>query len=119
MSHLNYITDLLELKDNNIKFLDDCYCKENIKGIIYKVFEGYLSYKPDYCPKCGVVFDDKFEKHGFLVSDIKLNPISGYHTILRLHNVIFVSIVIKLLLFLLLLLTMVALFLITLNIRLL
>ena len=66
--------------------MDDCYFKENIKGTIYKVFEGYLSYKPDFCPKCGVVFDDKFEKHGFLVSDIKLNPISGYHTILRLHK---------------------------------
>ena len=86
MSQLNYITDLLELKDNNIKFFDDCYFKENIKGTIYKVFEGYLSYKPDFCPKCGVVFDDKFEKHGFLVSDIKLNPVSGYHTILRLHK---------------------------------
>ena len=86
MSHLNYITDLLELKDNNIKFLDNCYFKENIKGIIYKVFEGYLSYKPDYCPKCGVVFDDMFEKHGFIVSNIKLNPVSGYHTILRLHK---------------------------------
>ena len=86
MSQLNYITDLLELKDNNIKFFDNCYFKENIKGTIYKVFEGYLSYKPDYCPKCGVVFDDNFEKHGFIVSDIKLNPISGYHTILRLHK---------------------------------
>ena len=86
MSQLNYITDLLELKDNNIKFFDDCYFKENIKGIIYKVFEGYLSYKPDYCPKCGVVFDDMFEKHGFIVSNIKLNPVSGYHTILRLHK---------------------------------
>ena len=86
MSQLNYITDLLELKDNNIKFFDNCYFKENIKGISYKVFEGYLSYKPDYCPKCGVVFDDNFEKHGFIVSDIKLNPISGYHTILRLHK---------------------------------
>ena len=86
MSHLNYITDLLELKDNNIKFFDNCYFKETIKGITYKVFEGYLSYKPDYCPKCGVVFDDNFEKHGFIVSNIKLNPVSGYHTILRLHK---------------------------------
>ncbi len=86
MSQLNYITDLLELKDNNIKFFDNCYFKENIKGITYKVFEGFLSYKPDCCPKCGVVFDDMFEKHGFITSDIKLNPVSGFNTILRLHK---------------------------------
>ena len=70
MSDLNYIIDLLELKDSNIYFKDNFYYKKKIKNIDHKVFEGYLSYTPDYCPKCGVVFDDKFEKHGFFISNI-------------------------------------------------
>ena len=86
MSKLNYITEMLELKDNNIKFCKNCYHKEKIKGIYHKVFEGILSYKPDYCPKCGVLFDEKFEKHGFITSNIKLPNIVGFKTILRLKK---------------------------------
>ena len=32
----NYIIEILELKDNNVFFYD------NIKGVTYKIFEGYL-----------------------------------------------------------------------------
>ena len=45
MSNQNYITEMLELKDNNVFFYENCYYKEKIKGITYKIFEGYLSYK--------------------------------------------------------------------------
>ena len=31
MSELNYIIEMLELKDNNIKFYKNCYHKEIIK----------------------------------------------------------------------------------------
>ena len=79
MSIQNYITDLLELKDNNVFFKKNCYYKENIKGVTYKIFEGYLSYKPKFCPKCGVLFDDKFEKHGFIISNIKNTFTTNYH----------------------------------------
>ena len=34
---------------------------------------------PKYCHKCGVVFDDKFEKHGFITSDIKNTFNNNYH----------------------------------------
>ena len=44
MSNTNYITEMLELKDNNIKFYENCYHKEKIKGVYYKVFDGVLSY---------------------------------------------------------------------------
>ena len=30
MSDLNYITEMLELKDKNIKFFENCYHKEKI-----------------------------------------------------------------------------------------
>lgn len=86
MSNTNYITDILELKDNNIKFYESFYKKEKIKGVIHKIFEGYLSYTPSHCPKCGVVFDDNFEKHGFIISNIKIPNVSGYKAILKLHK---------------------------------
>lgn len=77
---------MLELKDNNINFYDNCYFKENINGITHKIFEGYLSYQPTHCYKCGVKFDSKFEKHGFITSNIKIPDVSGFKTILRLHK---------------------------------
>ena len=86
MSNQNYIIEMLELKDNNINFYKNCYYKEKIKGVTHKVFEGYLSYEPEYCDKCGILFDDKFEKHGFITSNIKIPDVAGYKTILRLHK---------------------------------
>ena len=86
MSNQNYIIEMLELKDNNINFYKNCYYKEKIKGITHKVFEGYLSYEPEYCDKCGILFDDNFEKHGFITSNIKIPDVAGYKTILRLHK---------------------------------
>ena len=86
MSNQNYIIEMLELKDNNIKFYENCYYKQKIKGITYKVFEGYLSYQPKYCDKCGILFDDHFEKHGFITSNIKIPDVAGYKTILKLHK---------------------------------
>lgn len=86
MSNQNYIMEMLELKDKNIHFKENFYHKESIKGTIYKIFEGYLTYIPDFCPKCGVVFDNRFEKHGFITSDILIPDVSGYKSILRLHK---------------------------------
>ena len=86
MSNQNYITDLLELKDSNIFFKENCYYKEETKGVIHKIFEGYLSYIPNCCPKCGVQFDNNFEKHGFITSDIIIPDVIGFKSILRLHK---------------------------------
>lgn len=86
MSNQNYITEILELKDNNIHFYENYYHKEKIKGIVHKIFEGYLSYQPTHCYKCGCIFDNNFEKHGFITSNIKIPEVSGYKTILRLHK---------------------------------
>lgn len=86
MSKLDYITEMLELKDDNIKFYENCYHKEKIKGIYHKVFEGILTYKPTCCEKCGVLFDNNFEKHGFITSNIKIPDVAGFKTILRLKK---------------------------------
>ena len=74
------------MKDNNVKFNENFYYEEKIKGVTHKIFEAYLSYNPSSCPKCGVLFDEKFEKHGFIISDIKIPDVSGFKTILRLHK---------------------------------
>ena len=86
MPELNYIIEMLELKDNNIKFYENCYHKEKIKGISHKVFEGILTYQPSCCEKCGVLFDDNFEKHGFITSNIKIPDVAGFKTILKLKK---------------------------------
>ena len=86
MSNTNYITEMLELKDNNIKFYENCYYKEKIKGVYHKIFEGVLTYQPVCCSKCGVIFDDNFEKHGFITSNIKIPDVAGFKTILRLKK---------------------------------
>ena len=86
MSNQNYIIEMLDLKDSNVYFKENFYYKETIKGIIHKVFEGYLSYVPDFCPKCGVFFFFFFEKHGFIISNIVIPDVVGFNTILRLHK---------------------------------
>ena len=86
MSNQNYITNILNLKEENLIFKENFYSEQKIKGITHKVFEAYLSYEPMNCPKCGVVFDDKFEKHGFITSNIKIPEVSGFKSILKLHK---------------------------------
>lgn len=86
MSNTNYIRNILNLKDKSIIFKENYYKEEIINGITPKIFEGYLSYKPKYCPKCGILFDERFEKHGFITSDIKIPKVSGFKSILRLHK---------------------------------
>jgi hypothetical protein len=60
MSITNYIKNILNLKEENVIFKENFYHEEKINGITHKVFEGYLSYEPRFCPKCGVLFDEKF-----------------------------------------------------------
>ena len=86
MSNQNYITNILNLKDKNIEFKENFYHEDKINGVTHKIFEAFLSYKPAHCPKCGVVFDHKFEKHGFITSNIKIPDVSGFKTILKLHK---------------------------------
>lgn len=85
MSHTDYITDLLDLKDKNICFNEKITTK-TIKGLTYKVIEGILSYHVDYCPVCGSVNECSVIKYGTKVSEIKLLPIAGHPAILRLHK---------------------------------
>ena len=86
MSNYNYIINILNLKDNNVIFKENFYYESKIKGLTHKIFEAYLSYEPVCCPKCGVIFDEKFEKHGFITSNIKIPDVAGFKSILKLHK---------------------------------
>ena len=86
MSNQNYIINILNLKENNLIFKENFYSECKIKDITHKIFEAYLSYTPTCCPKCGVLFDNKFEKHGFITSNIKIPDVSGFKSILKLHK---------------------------------
>lgn len=41
MLELNYIKELLELKDNNIKFYQNCYYKKKLKVFIIKFLKTF------------------------------------------------------------------------------
>lgn len=88
MSHEYCILNLLNIKDKNIKLLDNFYKLERIDNITYKVIEAKLSYEPLYCSKCGCVFDNEntYEKNGFKKSDILMLDVASYGCILRLHK---------------------------------
>ena len=66
MSTNNYILNLLNIKDENIYIKQEIQNKV-IKGKNYKIVEGFLTYKPNYCPNCGVVNQstDDIIKWGF------------------------------------------------------
>lgn len=81
MSDNNYISILLNLKEENITF--DKILEENIKGTVNLVIYGKLINKPNNCPCCG---SDKINIHGYKESTIKLMPVSGFNALLKLNK---------------------------------
>lgn len=88
MSQINYILDLLNIEDKNIKLTENFYKMETINGVKYKIIEATLSYEPIYCHKCGCIFDinQTYEKNGFIQSDVLMLDVAGYGCILRLNK---------------------------------
>ena len=86
MSQDYYILKTLNMKDENIHFYKEFVKEENIKGKRCLVYQGYLTYIPEYCPKCGTIYDKKIEKHGFKKSLIKVIPVSKLTTYLSLNK---------------------------------
>jgi len=86
MSHNDSILNLLNLKDENIRFDESFYSAEVIKGIESKVFHATLTYIPSACHSCGHIFDNNITKHGFKTSTIKIPSISGFNAYLKLKK---------------------------------
>ena len=88
MSTNNYILNLLNIKDNNIHICEKIDEKV-IKGINYKIIEGFLTYNPRYCPCCGIINESTNDiiKWGFRKNCIvKIPKISNCKSRLILHK---------------------------------
>lgn len=80
---------MLNIEDKNIYFNENCLEIVNIKGIKTKVFHGYLTYIPNYCPKCGCVnesFDDIIKWNWKRNCKIKVTKACSYNTLLMLDK---------------------------------
>ena len=88
MSQEYCILNLLNIEDKNIKLTENFYNVEDFDGIKYKVIEGFLSYEPPFCPRCGCIFNKEqtYEKNGFKTSDILMLDICNHGCILRLKK---------------------------------
>ena len=89
MTHTDYTKLMLNIEDKNIYFNENWLEIVNIKGIKTKVFHGYLTYIPNYCPKCGCVnesFDDIIKWNWKRNCKIKLTKACGYNTLLMLDK---------------------------------
>ena len=89
MTHTDYTKLMLNIEDKNIYFNENCLEIVNIKGIKTKVFHGYLTYVPNYCPKCGCVnesFDDIIKWNWKRNCKIKLTKACGYNILLTLDK---------------------------------
>ena len=86
MSQDNYILKTLNMKDENIHFYEEFVTEETIKGKRCLVYQGFLTYIPEYCPKFRTIYDKKIEKHGFKKSLIKVTSVSKLTTYLSLNK---------------------------------
>ena len=79
---------MLNIEDKNIKLTENFYNVEDFDGIKYKVIEGFLSYEPPFCPRCGCIFNKEqtYEKNGFKTSDILMLDVCNHGCILRLKK---------------------------------
>lgn len=89
MTHTDYTKTILNIEDKNIFFYENCLEIKEIKGVKTKVFHGYLTYTPDYCPKCGCInegFKDIIKWNFKRNCKIKVTKVSNYNTILLLDK---------------------------------
>lgn len=90
MSHSDYTRNILNIKDENIIFNENCLKEVKINGKITKVFHGKLTYTPSVCPNCGCVYEqnpDTIIKYGFKNNcKIKMDKTANYNTLLLLDK---------------------------------
>lgn len=90
MSHSDYTRNILNIKDKNIIFDENCLELVKIKGITNKVFHGKLTYAPNVCPNCGCFSksnQDTIIKYGFKKNcKVKIDKACGYNSILLLDK---------------------------------
>ena len=89
MTHSNYTRNILNIKDENIIFEENCFEKIKINNIETFIFHGVLTYKPDSCPICGCINENSGDiiNWGFKKNcKVKIPKVSNYNTLLLLDK---------------------------------
>ena len=89
MTHNDYTKEILNIKDENIYFDENCLNICKINGVETKIFHGKLTYTPKYCDVCGIVnegIDDIIKWDWKRNCKIKLTKVSNYNTLLVLDK---------------------------------
>ena len=90
MTHTDYTRNILNIKDENIYFNENCLSEVKIKNKIVKCFHGVLTYTTTVCPVCGCIYEQNPEtiiKYGFKKNcKVKLPNISNFNTLLFLDK---------------------------------
>lgn len=89
MTHTDYTKNILNIKDENIYFYENCLETRKENNIEVKVFHGYLTYTPKHCDRCGIInkgtndiINWGFDKNCL----VKLPKVSNFNTILLLDK---------------------------------
>ena len=89
MTHTDYTKIILNIKDKNIYFKENCLEIVNINNIETKVFHGYLTYTPEFCPKCGCINESSNDIIKWNLKrncKIKITKACGYNSLLILDK---------------------------------
>ena len=89
MTHTDYTKEILNIKDENIYFYENCLENCKINNIDTKIFRGYITYTPLSCPNCGIINKSTQDiiKWNFKRNcKIILPKISNYNAILLLDK---------------------------------
>lgn len=85
MSYSQDIKDILNILDLNIIFKENCLTTKKIKGVMSRVFSGFLDELPQCCLHCDAD-QSHIIKWGYTTSKIKLPTVSEYITYLLLKK---------------------------------
>lgn len=89
MTHTDYTKLILNIKDENIYFYENCLEIVNINNVQTKLFHGYLTFIPEYCPKCGCInegFNDIIKWDWKRNCKIKITKVCGFNALLILDK---------------------------------
>ncbi len=82
----NSIIKLLQIKDQNIKIIEEGVEERIVNKVKSLVIKGKLSYIPDKCYKCNHEYDEKIVFNGTKTSLIKIPSVSKLNTYLELKK---------------------------------
>ena len=89
MTHTDYTKNILNIKDDNVYFYENCLESQFINGSETKIFHGYLTYTPQFCPKCGCINEgtqDIIKWDWKRNCKIKIPKVSNFNSILLLDK---------------------------------